>query len=265
MQSDDDGTTDVAQDVASSIEPAARLQPRAVATRLAALPGRAMRAVRLAELLEHAAPGDAAWLLDAFATAGRAGGPPFSIGLLAAVDLLEGERIDDDTRRAIHAAADASGLAACKDLLGECAHGNDKRAAAPRPLVPGGRPLTLGERKSLARSWSRDVLTQLLVDPHADVVSLLLANPHVTEDDVVRIATARRASGGVLTMVLRSTRWSTSARVRRALVRNPRMPLPMALRLVGLLDTTELRDIAGDAHLAGPLRDAILRRLAPRM
>jgi hypothetical protein len=103
----------------------------------------------------------------------------------------------------------------------------------------------------------------LLVDPHADVVALLIANPHVTEDDVLRIATARRSTAAVLTLLLASPRWSTRARVRRALVGNPRLPLPIALRLVGLLSEAEMRDVGLDPNLRVELRAAIDRRLRP--
>src|SRR6188474_407470 len=63
--------------------------------------------------------------------------------------------------------------------------------AAERPLKPTGRPLTLGERKSLARTRDREQLLLLTRDPHPAVVAILLDNPHVTESDVVRVATAR--------------------------------------------------------------------------
>lgn len=224
-----------------------------------------MRAARLAGWIERSDPGDAAWLLDVFATAGRSGGPPYFIGLLAAVDMMGAERISYDARTAIHAAAVARGLLACKELLFVAEATDDARAAAPRPLVPGTRPLTLGERKSLARSWRRDVLQRLLTDPHADVVALLLANPHLTEDDVLRIATARRSSAAVLGLLHRSPRWSLSPRVRVALVRNPRLPLPLALQLVGLLDAVELRSLARDVRLPPALRAALERRVRPGM
>jgi hypothetical protein len=239
------------------------IDPLDVATRLAALPDRAMRAARLGELLERSEPHQCAWLLDALASVGRGGGPPCSIGLLAAVDLVGSDRLGYELRRAIYDAAESRGLAACKDLLFEVECTVDSKAAAPRALVPGARPLTLGERKSLARSWRRDVLTRLITDPHVDVVERLLANTHLTEDDVLRIATARRSSAAVLALLLRSPKWSRSPRIRRALVRNPRLPLQIALRLVGLLDSVELRDISKDAHLAPQLRAALDRRLRP--
>jgi hypothetical protein len=236
---------------------------RQVAQRLAALPERDMRVARLAELVTAATPVQAAWLLDALATAGRAGGPPFDVSLLAAVDLLGDDRLPYAHRRSIYQAAEAHGLLACMDLLSSSHVLGEAQGAEPRPLTPGTRPLTLGERKSLARSWDRTVLERLLADPHADVVRLLLANPHVTEDDILRIATARHASAAVLGLVLRSRRFGIAPRVRRALVRNPRLPQATALRLLGLLNRRELEEIARDPHLPPRLRAAVRRRLRP--
>ncbi len=234
-----------------------------LAQRLAVLPEQAMRAAALAEQLVACEPRQAAWLLDALATAGRAGGPPYDVSLLAAIELAGSERLTYDQRRAIYEAAEQLGLEACKELLfsSGASAGALRDAAAPRPLIPGTRPLTLGERKSLARSWKRNVLEQLLVDPHVDVIELLLANPRLTEDDVLRIATARRASSGVLELVMNSRRWSVRARVRLALVRNPKLPEAMALRLVGLCNRTELRDLAQDPKLAESILAAVRRRL----
>ena len=234
--------------------------PHAVAHRLSRLPDSEMRAAVLGDLVEAMSPEEAAWLLDSLATAGRGGGPPFDLGLHAAVGLTSSDRLGYDSRRAIYEAAERHGLQAARELLFSEQH-EDSADAQPRPLTPGSRPLTLGERKSLARSWRRDVLERLVIDPHADVVALLLKNPHLTERDVLRIATARRSPAGVLILLAQSKRWSCRPAVRRALVRNPRLPVAMALRLVGLLNQSELRDIALDGHIAPELSVAVNRRL----
>jgi hypothetical protein len=103
--------------------------------------------------------------------------------LLAAVELTSGDLLSYDERSALYHAADTRGLEACKELLfsAELSGEDHARASAPRALTPGTRPLTLGERKSLARSWDRNVLTRLLIDPNHDVVALLLQNPRITE------------------------------------------------------------------------------------
>jgi hypothetical protein len=222
-----------------------------------------MRSAVLAESLARMPPLEAAWILDALATVGRAGGPPFDLGLLAAVDLTAEDLLPAAVRRAAYESACSSGLVAAQELLWVDAFAPaTHRAGEPRPLVPGTRPLTLGERKSLARSWRRDVLERLVTDPHRDVVELLLGNPHVTEDDVLRIATARRSSAEVLMLVASARRWSCRARIRRALVRNPRLPEGLAVRLVGLLSRPELAELAGDPHLPLRVAAAAARRRA---
>jgi hypothetical protein len=242
---------------------ALEIDAHGAAHRLARLPDRRMRSARLGEMLRALSPIDAAWLLDSLATAGRAGGPPFDIALLAAVDLTGGDDLDYALRRAIFVAAESCGLLACKELLHTDLDVTDDAGAAPRPLVPGTRPLTLGERKALARSWRRDVLERLLVDPHTDVVKLLLANPHVTEEDILKISTSRRSPSAVLMLVLQAGRWGLRPRIRRALLRNPNLPLATSLRLVGLLNRTELRELAADPSLPESLLHALGRRLRP--
>lgn len=223
-----------------------------------------MRAAKLGEIVRALSPEAAAWLLDMLATAGRAGGPPFDVSLLAAVDLTSSELLDYDTRREIYSVAEAQQLDGCKELLfTEEPTSGSTAAAAPRPLVPGTRPLTLGERKSLARSNDRTTLERLVVDPHEDVVALLLGNPHMTEEDILRIATSRRSSATVLQLVLDARRFGTRPRVRRALLRNPCLPVATALRLVGLLNRAEQRDLANDPAIHPALQKAARRRLAP--
>lgn len=239
------------------------LDARLVAQRLAVLPERAMRAARLCTIVVDASALDAAWLLDALATAGRAGGAPFDLSLLAAVDLASSDRLPYDSRRAIFEAATASGLESCKELLLTSHDLPDAGAAKPRALVPGARPLTLGERKSLARSWRREVIERIVVDPSPDVVTLLLNNPHVTESDILRIATARRSSPAVLELVLKSRRWGVRSGIRRALAFNPKLALPLALRLLGLLSRQELQAMRHHPGLPEPLVAAIRRRMRP--
>lgn len=223
-----------------------------------------MREAALLEIVVSADAEDAVWLLDGLATAGRGGGPPFDLSLLAAVDLASGQRLDYDQRRSLFEAAVRLGLDACRELfLSDCTGDDDRRAARPRALQGGTRPLTLGERKSLARSWRRDVIERLVADPHADVVRLLLGNPHLTEADVLRIATSRRSPASVLDLILRSRRWGVRPRVRRALVHNPRLPFATAVRLVGLLNAAELRDMLRNGTLDDRIRASIRRRLLP--
>jgi hypothetical protein len=130
-----------------------------------------------------------------------------------------------------------------------------KRQLGPeRPLRPADRPLTLGERKALARTHRRDKLLLLIRDPHPDVVAILLDNPHITEADVVRVAAARPAVPASLALVAANVRWSVRHPVKRALVLNPATPLADAIRLATTLRAADLAEIADDSNLPEPLR-----------
>lgn len=237
-----------------------------VATRLSRLPEAAMRTATLAELVVRLPAENAAWILDALATAGRAGGPPYDLGLLAAVDLASRDLLPYDTRRAVYEAAERLGLESCRELFFSEANGDGVQEGAdrPRPLTPGTKPLTLGERKALARSWRRDAIEKLVLDPSPDVIALLIDNPRVTEEDILRIATARRASAAALMMLLGHKRWNVRPRVRKALLRNPRFPEAAAVRLVGLLPRQDLEEMAVDPKLPIRVLAALHRRLRPR-
>lgn len=129
-----------------------------------------------------------------------------------------------------------------------------KQLAPERPLRPQGRPLTLGERKALARTHSREELLLLIRDPHPAVVAILLDNPHVTEAEIVRIAACRPAVPASLAKIAAHPRWSVRHPVKRALVMNPSTPLADAIRIATTLRTQELAELAVDPQLPEPLR-----------
>ncbi|MCH2110226.1 MAG: hypothetical protein MK135_12930 [Polyangiaceae bacterium] len=103
---------------------------------------------------------------------------------------------------------------------------------APVYASQGGRELSVGERKSLARRPSRLELEKLLHDPHPLVLSQLLAAPTLTEEDILVLVTRRPARQAALEAVNANDRWMSRPAVRLAIILNPRTPHGMALPLV---------------------------------
>jgi hypothetical protein len=195
--------------------------------------------------------------------------------LLAVVDALNAEGMDEVLQRLREEAAGESLLALerlirppVSALAGQAKSGSPP-AGTPtsRANVPDdgkGRPLTLGERKSLARRPDRETMQRLLADPHPAVIHRLLRNPRVLEDDVVRLAARRPGRSDVLAEIARSTKWVHRPRVRMALVMNPATPLEMAARIVGLLLRPELQLVAGSPGVPAPVRAVCLEHLERR-
>jgi hypothetical protein len=120
--------------------------------------------------------------------------------------------------------------------------------------LPGGRELTLGEKKSLARGRRREVLDRLLRDPDESVLTILLGNPRITEDDVVRLAARRPTTAGAQRTILKCERFIARYAVKRALVLNPYTPTDLAARLVVLLTRPDQRAVADDHSLNETVR-----------
>jgi hypothetical protein len=166
--------------------------------------------------------------------------------------------------------AEMEALLALARLLRRPASAGDPAAIEPkideRKLATSrtGRVLTLGERRALARKPSRAAFDKLLLDPHPMVVANLLANPRLTEDDVVRMVARRPAYPSALAEIAAHPAWSQRPRVRLALVQNPTTPAEIAVPLVSLLIRSELDEIANAPDLPAVLRAAALERLARR-
>lgn len=123
-----------------------------------------------------------------------------------------------------------------------------------------GRPLTLGERKTLARRRDRELLGRVLQDPHPGVIAILLGNPALTELDIVRLAATRPIDPASLSHLFYSTRWIIRARVRRALMQNPYTPLDLAMQLVPHVLEAEARALSAAPSLRLPIRNFLALR-----
>jgi len=140
------------------------------------------------------------------------------------------------------------------------------REPTPRdvPDYGKGRPLTLGERKSLARRPPPELLPRVLADPHPDVIRMVLASPRLTEEHVISLCVKRPGRGEVLHEVARHPRWCHRPRVRVALVQNPATPPEVAIALVALLRAQELRSVIETHALHPSVRAAAAERLERR-
>jgi hypothetical protein len=127
-----------------------------------------------------------------------------------------------------------------------------------------GRPLTLGERKSLARRPDREMMARLLLDPHPEVIRRLLANPKLTEDDVIRLASKRPCRPDVMAEIARTEKWMHRARVRLTIILNPSTPPEISAPIASLLMRQELKLVAETTAVPRVVRALCLEHLERR-
>ena len=230
----------------------------------------ALRASYLASVVRAWHPAVLAGALDAVCERAEQAESASREALVAIVDALNQEGMVEVVQR-LREEATGQSLLALERLIRHPVRGlrqpvltEHQRARVKVPEDDKGRPLTLGERKSLARRPDRDTMERLLSDPHPAVIHRLLMNPRVLEDDVVRLAAKRPGRPEVLAEIARSTKWIHRPRVRLAIVMNPATPPELAARIVGLLLRPELALVARSPGVPASVRAVCLEHLERR-
>lgn len=217
--------------------------------RLAALSERQQRVAILAEEAERLGMAAFADLLAVVIDRSiKSRGERDLLALSATMDYLDSETFSHEHRLALLSASHEAGHGHLVRLLsspGEHRAGEVERV----PDYGTGRPLTLGERKSLARKPSRQIIERVMVDPHPGVIQNLLRNPKLTETDVVRIASRRPNYAKVLREIFKSARWGKQYSVKLAIAGNPYTPPTLALKILPLLLRQDLKDLVEDQNL----------------
>ena len=113
---------------------------------------------------------------------------------------------------------------------------------------------SVGERCASARQRDRNKLDRLLHDRDYRVIRILLDNPHIREQDVVKIAAMRPTRPEVLEAVARHRRWASRYSVRKAIACNPHTPPPIARRLIPTLLRQDLLAVAQAGSIPEEIR-----------
>jgi hypothetical protein len=123
------------------------------------------------------------------------------------------------------------------------------------------RAMTPPQKILMAPKADRVTRALLLQESDPQVLFALLKNPRLSIDEVVRAAKSAFLSFQAAELILRTSAWASNLDVRVALVRNPKLPVPIALRLLPTLPDLEVRAIAKGAATSMPLKQAALKRL----
>jgi hypothetical protein len=141
-----------------------------------------------------------------------------------------------------------------------------REAGADEPAAPGSlweqlRRMTPPQRMLLAPKADRFARALLVQDSDPQVLFALLKNPRLSLDEVLRVAKSSFLSFQAAELILKTNPWFANLDVRVALIRNPKLPTPFALRILPTLPDNEVRAIAKGAATSMPLKQAALKRI----
>lgn len=145
---------------------------------------------------------------------------------------------------------------AIEDAVEETAQGHSRENAWDRL-----RSMSRTEKLLLVPKADRFERAILAQDNDPQVLYLLLKNPRLTADEVIRIAKSPFLTYQTAETIVKSNQWLSNVEVRVALIHNAKTPIAFALRLLPSLPESEVRTISHGAATSMALKQAALKRL----
>ncbi|HEY2546300.1 MAG TPA: hypothetical protein VGI46_09560 [Candidatus Acidoferrum sp.] len=130
----------------------------------------------------------------------------------------------------------------------------DLKRNAEDQLVSRLPQLPLGQKITLARRGPGRLAGALLLEGHAQIVSIVLDNAYLTEAQVLKVLSRDKIPPGVVLSISQHRKWSISYNVRLALVRHPLSPLATVLAYLPELTVSDLRELASPGIVSESLR-----------
>lgn len=131
-------------------------------------------------------------------------------------------------------------------------------AAAPGGSRPAAEMLAKIQR---ALTGDRDARMATLRDPNRAVHVHVLRNPGLTLDEVAAMARMTTVAVEVLTQLAQRREWGHRPEIAIALVRNPTVPVPIAVELVGHVSEADAKLLAKDGRTREPIARAARKRV----
>ena len=145
---------------------------------------------------------------------------------------------------------------------GKAAGEGEVRGSSPMFRIKAMNP---NERMRLALKAGRTERAILVRDTSPRVLMGLLGNPRLDGEDVLRIVRSTHVNAAILKRVAGERRWIQNPEIRNAVVRNPKTPTPLALRLLETLRTPDLQVLAKSGQSKEALRRAAVRLYLKRI
>jgi hypothetical protein len=119
----------------------------------------------------------------------------------------------------------------------------------------------VAEQLHRALYGGRDDRSAVMREGNAAMQSQVLRNPGLQLDEVVAIARSRTVSAELLKIIAEKREWAQRPEIAVALVRNPKTPVPLAVRLLDHVSREDLRQIAKDGNTRAPVMNAARKKV----
>jgi hypothetical protein len=138
--------------------------------------------------------------------------------------------------------------------------GATPQAAAPGAEAPGEDPkkvnitkrimkMSVSEKIKLATLGNKEARTILLRDSNKLVCMAAATSPRITDGEIVGLANSRTVNSDVLRYIYESREFLRNYAIKISIVKNPKVPLPTALKLLLTLQEKDIKELARDRNV----------------
>jgi hypothetical protein len=155
--------------------------------------------------------------------------------------------------------AEDSAAALMAEYGAELAHEPDERGSMPPPtpeqeekrqnMTQRVLKMSVAEKIKLATLGNREARTLLLRDSNRLVSLAAAQSPRITDGEILSLANSKTSSADVLRFIYESREFLKIYALRAALVRNPKVPLPTALKFLPTLQERDIKELARDRNV----------------
>jgi hypothetical protein len=109
--------------------------------------------------------------------------------------------------------------------------------------------MSVSEKIKLATLGNKEARTILLRDSNKLVCMAAATSPRVTDGEILGLANSRTAQADVLRYIYSNREFTKVYSVKSALVKNPKVPLPIALKMMFTLQEKDIKELARDRNV----------------
>ncbi|MFC1850655.1 hypothetical protein ACFL27_10725 [candidate division CSSED10-310 bacterium] len=125
--------------------------------------------------------------------------------------------------------------------------------------------LPFEERKRLASTATGESQLLLSYDPHMEVTESLLDNPYITSQSILNLVKRRNTPLKLLEKIAENKTWLAEYDLKFELIKNPRTPSYISLKLLRYLFRKELQSLARDVSVSNIIRQATISILEAKL
>jgi hypothetical protein len=109
--------------------------------------------------------------------------------------------------------------------------------------------MSVSEKIKLATLGNKEARTLLLRDSNKLVSMAAATSPRITDGEIIGLANSRTVNGDVLRYIYSNREFTRTYAIKISLVKNPKVPLPTALKFLFTLQEKDIKELARDRNV----------------